>query len=81
MERHKVRLPMVRIDREPLCFISRTASTGSRVSSRVFAQENGSRNVVEKTTLDMSAKASMPGSPSAANPDMRRYVVAHIKIV
>src|SRR4030088_1918841 len=29
-ERHRVRLPMVRMDLEPLSFISRTASTASR---------------------------------------------------
>jgi hypothetical protein len=46
-ERHRVRLPMVRIDLEPLAFISRTASTGSRVTSCVFAQERGSLSVVE----------------------------------
>jgi hypothetical protein len=38
----------------------------------VFAQESGSLSVVEKTIFDMPARESVPGSPSAANPDMRR---------
>ena len=40
--------------------------------SWVFAQERGSVNVVEKTTFDIPARASMPGSPSAANLDITR---------
>ena len=71
-DRHRVRLPMVRIDVAALSFISRTAATGSVATSRVFAQEGGSLNVVEKTTFDMPARASVPGSPAAANPDMTR---------
>src|SRR5438552_5389066 len=35
-DRHKVRLPMVRIGLEPLAFISRTASMGSLATSCVF---------------------------------------------
>ena len=72
---------MVRIDWEPLSFISRTASTASRATSWVFAQARGSVNVVEKTTFDIAARASVPGSPTAANPDITRYVVAPIKTV
>ena len=63
---------MVRIDLEPLSFISRTASTGSRAMSCVFGQERGSLNVVEKTIFDRPARASVPGSPSAAYRDMTR---------
>ena len=55
---------MVRTDLEALSFISRTASTGSRATSWVFAQARGSLNVVEKTTFDMPARTSVPGSPS-----------------
>ena len=45
---------------------------GLGATSCVFAQERGSLNVVEKTTFDMPARASVPGSPSAAYPDMTR---------
>ena len=55
-----------------LSFSSRTASTGSCVTSCVFGQDRGSLNVVEKTTFDMPARAPVPGSPPAANPDMTR---------
>ena len=72
---------MVRIALADLSFISRTASTGSWATSCVFAQERGSLNVAEKTTFDMPARASVPGSPSAAYPDMRRYVAAPIRTV
>jgi hypothetical protein len=72
---------MVRIGVAALSFISRTAATGSRSTSWVFAQERGSLNVVEKTIFDRPARAPVPGSPSAANPDMMRYVVAPIKTV
>lgn len=47
-ERHRVRLPMVRMDLEPLAFISRTASTASRATSCVFGQDNGSLSVVRE---------------------------------
>ena len=63
---------MVRIGLAALSFMSRTAATGSCVTSCVFAQESGSLSVVEKTIFDMPARESVPGSPSAANPDMRR---------
>ena len=72
---------MVRIGLEALSFISRTAITGSWGTSCVFGQESGSLKVDEKTTFDMPASASVPGSPSAANPDMTRYVVAPISTV
>ena len=71
-ERHSVRLPIVRIDSNPFCFISRTASTASRATSLVFGHARGSCNVVEKTTLDIAARESVPGSPSAAYPDITR---------
>ena len=67
-----MRLPIVRMESEPLPFISRTASTASCVTSWVFAHDRGSLSVLEKTTFDRSARASVPGSPSAANPDMSR---------
>jgi len=70
---------MVRIDLDPLSFISGRPQRGSRATSWVFAQERGSRSVVEKTTFDIPANPSVPGSPSAANSDMTRYVVAPIK--
>ena len=63
---------MVRIGFGALSFISRTASTGSWATSRMFAQERGSLNVAEKTTFGQPAIASVPGSPPAANPDMIR---------
>jgi hypothetical protein len=72
---------MVRIGFGALSFISRTASTGSCATSCVFAQERGSRSVAEKTTFDMPARASVPGSPPAANPDISRYVFAPIRTV
>ena len=72
-ERHKVRLPKVRIE-VPLSFISRTASTGFCVISCVFGHDKGSVRVLENTIFDIPARASVPGSPSAANPDMSRYV-------
>ena len=71
-ERPRVRLPMVRIDLAAVSFTSRTASTGSLVTRCVSAQERGSLSVVEKTTFDRPARAPVPGSPPAANPDMRR---------
>ena len=63
---------MVRIDLGPLSFISRTASTAFRATSSVFGHVRGSLNVVEKTAFDRPARASVPGSPSAAKPDMTR---------
>jgi len=71
----------VRIEVEALSFISRTASTGSWATSWVFAQERGSLSVAENTTFEKPARTSVPGSPAAANPDMRRYVVAPIRTV
>ena len=47
-ERHNVRLPMVRIDRSPFSFISRTASAGSPVTSVEFSHSSGSVSVLEK---------------------------------
>ena len=58
----------MRMDMVPLSFISRTASTGSWVTSCVFAHDRGSVKVVEKTTFDNPAKAPVPGSPSLARP-------------
>ena len=63
---------MVRIDVDPLSFISRTASTASLFTSCVFAQASGSVKVLENTIFEKPASASVPGSPSAANPDMTR---------
>ena len=60
------------MDVVPLSFISRTASTGSWVTSWVFGHASGSVKVVEKTTFDRPARASVPGSPSLASPDMSR---------
>ena len=76
-----MRLPIVRIDSLPFSFISRTASTGSSVTSRVFAHESGSVRVLEKTIFEKSASTSVPGSPAVANPDMSRYVFAPIRTV
>jgi hypothetical protein len=42
---------------------------------------SGSVSVEEKTIFLMSASASVPGSPSAANPDMSRNVLAPISTV
>ena len=56
----------------PEAFISRTASTGSSVTRVEFAHSNGSLRVLEKTTFDMSASESVPGSPSLANPYISR---------
>src|ERR1700748_641446 len=63
-ERHRVRLPMVRIDLAAVSFISRTASTGSSATSCVFAQERGSLSVVEQTTFAMPARASQVAAPA-----------------
>ena len=46
-ERHRVRLPRVRIGLTPLPFISRTASTGSWGISCVFGHDNGSSRARE----------------------------------
>jgi hypothetical protein len=51
---------MVRIGRAPSSFIARTDSTGSCATSCVFAH-SASRNVVENTTFDKPARASVPG--------------------
>src|ERR687898_361222 len=71
-ERHRVRLPMVRMDASPPTFISRTASTGSSLTSLVFGHESGSDRLEEKTTFDSPARSSVPGTPSSASPDMSR---------
>jgi hypothetical protein len=76
-----MRLPKVRMDLLPLSFISRTASTGSCVTSCVFAHDRVPVKVVEKTTFDSPAKAPVPGSPSVASPDMTREVFAPIRTV
>src|SRR5919199_1541810 len=92
-DRHKVRLPRVRIGLLPSRFISLTASTASLLISRVLAHDNGGCSVEENTTLDALVSAAeaasssvwassvSDGSDSAANPDIRRYVLAPIKIV
>ena len=67
-----------RIEADPLAFMLRTASTASPDTSCVFGHESGSRSVLENTTLDMPASASVPGSPSAARSDINRYVLAPI---
>src|SRR5437867_13398272 len=92
-DRHRVRLPRVRIGLVPSCFIAATASTASPLISRVLGHDNGGLNVEENTTLDavasstMAASSSVMGSSEAdavdsvENPDIRRYVFAPIKIV
>jgi len=60
------------MDFAPVFFSSRTASTGSWVTSCVFAHDSGSVKVLENTIFDMPARASVPGSPSVASPDMSR---------
>jgi hypothetical protein len=57
-------LPKVRMDLVPLSFISRTASTGSWATNRVFTHDSGSVKVVEKTTFDSPARASVPDALS-----------------
>jgi hypothetical protein len=92
-DRHRLRLPRVRIGLVPSCFIAATASTASPLMSRALGHDNGGFNVEENTTLDaaassaMAAPSSVTGSSEAdavdslANPDIRRYVFAPIKIV
>jgi hypothetical protein len=77
----------VRIGLVPSC-IAATASTASPLISRVLGQDNGDCSVEENTTLDALASSSVAAfsssvkvSSDAANPDIRRYVVAPIKIV
>ena len=67
---------MVRMDVLPVSFNSRTASTGSRLTSCVFGHESGSFKVVEKTIFEKPARASVPSSPALASSDMSRYVLA-----
>lgn len=67
-----MRLPSVRIDSVPCSFISRTASTGSRVISWVFAHDSGSVKVLENTIFDVPSRTSVPDSPSATSLDMSR---------
>ena len=75
----------------PLRFIAATASTASPLTSWVLAQDNGASSVEENTTL-CSLVSSAMAPPSAvsfdsdasdalANPYIRRYVFAPIKIV
>src|SRR6266542_1705692 len=92
-DRHRIRLPRVRIGLVPSCFIAATAWTASPPISRVLGQDNGGCNAEENTTLDavassaMAAPSSDVGSSEAdaldsvANPDIRRYVFAPLKIV
>ena len=69
-DRARVRLPRVRIGVVPSRFIARTVSTGSSVTTRLFAQLSGSSSVDENTTLGTSSRAVK--SSDAAIPDMRR---------
>ena len=62
-ERHKVRLPMVRIDLEPLAFMSATASTGSRATSRC-SPKKGARSTWSKRQPSTCA----PGHRCLARP-------------
>jgi hypothetical protein len=63
----------VRMERAPgRAFRSRTYATASCVTSCVFGHVRGAFNVLEKTIFVKPASASVPGSPSAANPDMSR---------
>src|SRR6266540_1625067 len=92
-DRHRIRLPRVRIGLVPSCFIAATAPTASPLISRVLGQDNGGCNAVENTIFDTLASSAMaaPSSvmdsseadalDSVANPDIRRYVFAPIKIV
>jgi hypothetical protein len=52
--------------------MSRTASTASPVTSRVFSQASGSSRVEEKTTLSMADSAVMSSSPDSTNPAKSR---------
>jgi hypothetical protein len=72
---------MVRIGSLPFCFISRTASTASPDTSRLFGHWGGSESVLEKTIFDIPARESVPGSPAVAMPDMSLYVLAPIRTV
>jgi hypothetical protein len=47
----------------------------------VFGHWSGSVEVLENTIFDMPARASVPGSPSAAMPAMSRCVFAPIRTV
>src|SRR6266545_4634636 len=92
-DRHRVRLPRVRIGLAPSRFIAATSSAASPLISRVLGHDNGGCNVEENTTLDalassaMAAPSSVMGSSEAdaldsvAKPDIRLYVFAPIKIV
>src|SRR5215207_5132064 len=74
-ERHSLRLPMVRIDRSPFSFISRTASAGSPVTSVEFSHSSGSVRVLEKTTFERPPSTSVPGSPAFVKAYMSRLGV------
>src|SRR2546430_790218 len=83
-DRHRVRLPRVRIGLVPSCFIAATAWTASPLISRVLGHDNGGCNAEENTIFDvlassaMAAPSSVMGSSEAnaldsvANPDIRR---------
>ncbi len=71
-DRQSVGLPMVVRFSSPSAFISRTASTASWLTRRVFAHDSGSVRVLEKTTFDRSVRPSRPGSPVLAMSDIRR---------
>ena len=84
----------MRIGLLPSCFIFATASTASPLTSRVLGHANGVCSVEENTTLGAPGKLGhgsvfvrghrrlrSRASDWAANPDIRRYVFAPIKIV
>lgn len=87
-DRHKLRLPIVRIGLFPARFIALTASTASPLISRVLAHGNGGCSVEENTTLVAWVSSSLTicssgsyVSAAVAKPDIWRYVFAPIKIV
>ena len=80
-DRHRLTLPKVLSDPVSSRFIARTASAASPRTSRVLGHDNGSCSVEENTTLGVSFNTSTPSAPSAANPDISRYVFAPIRSV
>lgn len=80
-DRPRLRLPSVRRGRGPSAFIARTAATVSDDTSRLFSQSSGAARVEEKTTFGTAPRAATAWGSSSAMPDMRRYVVAPIRIV
>lgn len=81
----------MRTELSPSRFIAATVSTASPSTSRVLGHDNGASSVDENTTLGRLVSAfvaassavasSADTSESAANPDIRRYVFAPIRIV